>query len=159
MRLTYLLSLSLSLSLGVAAASLPQSAAAQSATLDPGLYDVSAVVTLAGQLFAEHEAEECIRKGKNDKLSEILTPNINKFRPCTNTQTSWTASSFRAEFLCKDLKTGSQSTDRSEASFGTDFANLTSTGTVGPGMEIKAVTNMRRKGECPANAIATRPYK
>ena len=153
MRLIYVLSL------GFAAASLPQIAAAQSAKLTPGLYDISADVTFAGQPFAAEETEICIRDDESNKTMEELLTDLSKDVSCPVNDAVWTASTVRADYQCPPDRTGNAIGGTIEAEFGADFLNHTVTGVFNPQMKMMAITKMRRKGDCPADWVDPKSFK
>jgi len=151
MRMIYLLSLVFT------AASLPQIAAAQSAKLDPGLYDIIADVTFAGQPFGGHETEICIRDDETNKTMEELLTDYSKDVVCPVNDAVWTASTVRAEYQCPPDRTGIAIDGTIEAEYGADFFNHTITGVLGPEMKMVAITKMNRKGDCPEGWVDPDP--
>ena len=145
MRLIYVLSL------GFAAAALPQIAAAQSATLEPGLYDRSRGGSLAGNTLERQETEICIREGENDKILEglILGGNDDDVE-CRASNVEWTASTVRTDFICEPDHSGFVVSGTMDAKYGADFLNSTMDGKLNGSVEIKTDFKMRRRGECPA---------
>lgn len=143
-------------SLGLAtclAAALPQIAAAQSATLDPGLYDIKAVVTLGGDVFADVEAQECVREGENDKTLDDMLTGINEKKHCPVSNAVWTDDSVRADYVCESVNGAPGITGTIEASFGPDFLTVNTVGNMAPVGKMTANTEIKRTGDCPADWV------
>ena len=140
------------LGFGLAAACLPQFAAAQSATLNPGLYELSEkVVRTGGQVGKDAVTEACILAGDNNKTLEGLLLDFTKREDeCTLSNVEHTASTMRSNFTCPPLSTGGDVGGTIEAEYGTDFFNHTLNAKFGPIVTVKITKELRRKGECPA---------
>lgn len=145
MRLTYLLSLSL----GFAAVSFSQTAAAQSATLDPGLYEVSSKVVITGRVVEDEVEDKCILAGQNVKTLDGLVLEFTKRKDeCQLRNAQGTGSTMRADFTCPPLSTGGKVGGTIEAEYGADWLNYTIDTRFGPISRVTKTNNMRRKGGC-----------
>lgn len=143
----------------LAAASVPQIASAQSAeetsaqsvVLDPGLYDVSVVVTMGGNVLADVDVEDCIREGEGEgqRTLEDMISVFTDNEACPTSNSVWTASTVQADFKCGG------STGTIKAEFGADFLKTKINQTLNPGVEMQAKADMRRKSECPADWVKT----
>ena len=140
------------LSLGIAAAALPQMAAAQSATLQPGLYDVSKkVVMTGGRVTTDKVTEDCIRAGDNVKtLDGLLLDFTKRKNECTLGNVQETGSTLRANFTCKPLPSGGKVGGTIEAEYGADRLNYVIDSKFGPIASVTVTKGFRRTGECLA---------
>ena len=153
MRMIYVLSLVFT------AASLPQIAAAQSATLEPGLYDRSRGGSLAGNTLERQETEVCVREGENDKILEDLILGGNDDVECPASNVEWTASTVRTDFICEPDHSGFVVSGTMDAKYGADFLNSTMNGKLNGSVEIKTDFEMRRNGDCPEDWVNPKPLR
>ncbi len=154
-RMTYFLGLSLTM--GLAAASLPQIAAAadlsQRFSVEPGLYETSTTVFMAGQTVMADASEDCVREGENSKTLEELVEDIRREGNCTLSNISTTDSAGYADFVCRPAGLGFEATGTMEAEYGSDYLTVIGDGTMGFLGAIQIETKAKRIGECPAGPI------
>lgn len=143
------------LAFGVTAFVLPPLAAAQSVTLDPGLYDVSTNFILGGSEISADESEYCVLAGENTKTFEELEAEIAGSADCTFSNISMTGAIGHADFVCLDTEMGFDVSGKMEATYGPDFFNVDTTAAIPIMGEILARTKIRRRGECPLNAASS----
>jgi len=138
------------LALGVTAMVLPQLAAAQSVTLDPGLYDYSHVVSMGGNDLPADESEYCVIDGENSKTLGELIDSLAQGGDCSISNVNMTESTGRADMACTNTEMGMDITGTLEAEYGSDWYDVDTTAQIGP-MQVSIRTEVRRRGECPAN--------
>ena len=137
------------LGFGIAAAALPQMAAAQSVTLDPGLYEVSEKVVMTFRPEKNKVEDVCISAGQNIKTLEGLIEAFTKRKDeCQPRDIQQTGSTLRANFTCPSLPSGGDVGGTVEAEYGTNRLNYTIDIRFGPVSRVTVTTNMRRTGEC-----------
>jgi len=137
------------LGLGLLTASLPQMTTAQSATLEPGLYDVSNKVVMTGRVVRDEVVEDCIRAGENDKTLQSLLLDFTKKDECGLNNVEQTASTMRADFTCPPLQTGGDVGGTIEAKYASDSLIYTLDWRFGPISRVTVNKDLRRKAECP----------
>lgn len=147
----------LSLTMGLAAASLSHIAAAQSltqtVTLDPGLYDVSHVMTMAGRTMPADISQTCIREGENSKTLEDMLSGLSEDGQCTFSNAAMTASTGRVDYVCSSDEMPFDVTGTMEAEYGSDFYTVVANGTFGPMGAVTTKVSLRRSGACPADWV------
>lgn len=140
------------LSLSLIALALPQIAAAQSVTLDPGLYDTSVSFIAGGALMTSDESEYCVKDGENSKTFDELVAEVSGEGQCTISNVSMTRSTGTADFACTETSIGFDVAGSMEANFGPDFYNLDARSEVPFMGEILVKTKIRRRGECAVSS-------
>ena len=141
--------LSLPISLGLAAAAMPQIAAAQSVTLDPGLYDYSHVVTIMGRATPADSYEYCLVEGQNSKTLDELVAGLADGGQCTVSNVNMTASTGRADVTCTNTGLGMDVSGTLDATYTSSSYDVDTTAKIGPIGNIQVKTKVRRRGECP----------
>ena len=145
MRFLYLLSF------GLTAFAMPQLAAAQTLTIDPGLYDVSTNVYVgAGELTAD-ETVYCVVEGENSKSFDDLVAGIAGDGQCLFSDVSMTGTTGTANFACTDTALGFDVSGTMEAKYGSDFYDIDTRAVIPIMGEVLVKTKVRRRGECPVN--------
>ncbi len=138
------------LGLSLTALALPQLAAAQTVTLAPGLYDYAHVVSIGGMALPADESEYCIAEGDNSKTLDELVASLAGDGECTVSNVNMTGSTGRADLSCTDTDLGMDISGTLTADYGPDFYNVDTRASLGP-MQVLVRTEVRRRGECPAN--------
>lgn len=138
------------LSIGLTATLLPQFAAANSVTLDPGLYDLSHVVMMAGRALPADEYEYCVEDGDNSRTLEELLDSLAGDGECRVSNVNMTDSKGRADVTCTGTDLGVDISGTLEAQYGSDFYDIDTRAGLGP-IQIHVKTKVRRRGKCPAN--------
>lgn len=137
------------LSFGLAAAALPQLAAAQSVTLEPGLYDFSHVVTMMGTAAPADTYEYCVVEGENSKTLDELIEGLSDGGQCSVSNVNMTASTGRADVTCTNTGLGMDVSGTLDAKYGPDFYDIDTKAKLGPIGGIRVTTKVKRRGMCP----------
>ncbi len=137
------------LTLTVAASCLSSLAAAQSVTLDPGLYDYSHTLMIGGRGMPADKYEYCVREGQNSKTLDELVESLAGDGECTVSNVNMTSSTGRADILCTGTDLGDVS-GTMEAEYGADFYTVDTRADLGP-LPVHVKTKVRRRGDCPAD--------
>ena len=143
-RLTYLLGITF------AASVTPNSAVAQSVSLDPGFYDYSHVIDSSGLQIAAEDAQYCVREGENSRSIDELIEGLSGAGDCELNNVSLTNSTGRADINCTDTDLGLDIQGTVEAEFGSNFFDVGVVASLGP-IPIGINANARRRGECPVD--------
>ena len=138
------------LTLGLTAVSMSQFAAAQSVTLEPGLYDYSNIFSTGDLVLATDESEYCIKDGENSKTLDELVASLAGDGNCTVSNVSMTDSTGRANLVCTGTDLGVDIAGTLDAKFGSDFYDVDTRAKLGP-LDVLVKTKVRRRGDCPAD--------
>jgi len=140
------------LGLGLTAFVMPHMAAAQSVTLDPGLYDISTKITMGGNEISADESEYCILEGENSKTFDELAAAIPGEGQCTMSNVSMTESTGTANFACTDTDMGFDVSGTMDAKFGSNFYDIDTVAEIPIMGRVFVKTKVLRRGECPADS-------
>lgn len=141
----------LALITGLLPFALPQLAAAQTVTLDPGLYDFTTDISIMGHHVKTETYEYCFYQGKNSKTFDEIASDVAGGGHCTLSNSILTASTGSTDVQCTDPDLGLKIKGRLEATYGSDYYNVKGTANIGGFQDITTDTKVKRRSDCPAD--------
>ena len=136
------------LGFSLAASAIPNTASAQTVSLDPGLYNYSHVLNVGGQDMGAEDLKYCVREGENTKSLDELVERLSDGGQCKLTNVSMTNSAGSADIICTETDLGFDINGKLDARFGSDFYDVDTTTALGP-LKVILKSKVRRAGDCP----------